>query len=296
MISAEGVIRRIETSFGGGANHYLTDTQTRAAERAVAKSLEGPRLDTTINLMTVPAAFERAAREVVRAKAPAMEGRGVLLFAVNPTELAAAVASAKVIRALNLELPIECWITTTCSSRAAAALRSLQVRICEARYALPDASLPFTRPELRLHALAQTQLRQVIVLEPGIRLRVAPQKLFGERAFRDAGVLFTAAAAFHARPGVWKLCGLKSPRLTAGTACIILDRARCWSALSLWQWVVEHAYFFTGYVDGDGGAAQLAFAKLGQAAPLSLSRRVFLNAQNGLPPHQPNGRAAQLAR
>ena len=37
----------------------------------------------------------------------------------------------------------------------------------------------------------------------------------------------------------------------------------------LWRWIVDRVYFFTGYVDGEGGAAQLAFAKLSLPSPVT---------------------------
>ena len=147
--------------------------------------------------------------------------------------------------------------------------------------AAADDALPFTLPELRLHALAQTKLREVMVLDPGVRLHAAPDALFRNSAFQKAGVLFAPKGEFRARIGVWKLCGLTVPRHTAATGCFIMDRSQCWRALSLWRWIVDRTYFFNGYVDGDGGTAQLAFAATGQHAPLSRALRAFALSNNG---------------
>jgi hypothetical protein len=126
-----------------------------------------------------------------------------------------------------------------------------------------------TLAELRLLALTQTKFREVAVIAPGTFPRVSPESWFRKRTFRSSGVLFPAGQVFRARPGMWKLTGLVPPRQSADARVILLDRTRCWSALHVWQWVVDRTYHFHGYVDGDGGAAQLAFARLALPAPLS---------------------------
>ena len=70
MITAQEVIRRIETYFQGGALPWLKQSAQRAAKRAIARSLEGTRFDITINLGSVRAALECAAREAQRTPAP----------------------------------------------------------------------------------------------------------------------------------------------------------------------------------------------------------------------------------
>jgi hypothetical protein len=281
MITVEEVIRRIEIYFANGANRFLAPAEGHAAQRAIAKSLKGPRLDTTINLLTVFDAVGRATREADREKLPAMQGRGAVLFATNAAEAIAAAASTRAIRALDSALPIECWLRRDCPKRLVTALHGMGVQVHEAHRVSADDAPPLTLAELRMHALAQTKWREVIVLDPGVRLLAVPEALFRQGAFQKAGVLFAAEGEFRARVGVWKLCGLPRPRQTAALACFIMDRSRCWKALSLWRWMVDRTYFFHGYVDGDGGAAQLAFAATGQTAPLSLSPRAFAGANNG---------------
>jgi hypothetical protein len=134
-----------------------------------------------------------------------------------------------------------------------------------------------------LHALQHCRAREILALEPEARLRIAPEKIFVQRNFRRDGVAFMRGGQTRSRPGVWKVCGLVPPQRAVGTTAFVADRVRCWPAFSLWRWIVDRNYFFTGYVDGDGGAAQLALAKLGQPSPVSafLSRNVF-RASNGV--------------
>lgn len=276
MITVEEVIRRIETYFVGGANRYLSPPDIQAAERAIAKSLEGPRLETTINLLTMPAAFHRAARQADRKNVPSMEGSGVLLFTTDAAEAAKVIASARCVRAHDSAVPIECWSAVEFTRGTSATLRAMGVVLHVAPRPEHDGT-SLTQAELRLHALLHSNLRHVNVMEPGVQLRISPQKLFGWRAYREAGVVFPRAVSkANVRPAVWKLCGLPVPSHTAGTECFVMDRFRCWKALLLWRWMIERMYFFKGYVDGGGGAAQLAFAEARLRIPLSLNSRAFL--------------------
>ena len=133
-----------------------------------------------------------------------------------------------------------------------------------------------TLPELRLLAIAQTNFREVAVIEAGTFPTQSPDTWFVRKSFNSAGVLFPAAHVFRARVGVWKLAGLVPPRHTAEIRTMLVDRSRCGSALHLWRWVTDRTYFFHGYVEGEGGAAQLAFAKLALPAPLSTHLRASL--------------------
>jgi hypothetical protein len=121
----------------------------------------------------------------------------------------------------------------------------------------------------------------VLVLDPGAVPLVSPVALFANRAFKASGALFFHQQANRGRCGIWKLCGLKFPKSTLSTTHFLIDRSRCWSALSLWRWISARTYFFNGYVDGDGGAAQLAFAKLRQRISVSPNNRVFWAGEPG---------------
>jgi hypothetical protein len=85
---------------------------------------------------------------------------------------------------------------------------------------------------------------------------------------------------------VWKLCRLPAPGYSANAAAFLIDRHRCSSVLALWRWIVDRAYFFTGYLDGEGGAAQLAFTKLSMPVPLSdrLATCFWSDSQSETPP------------
>jgi hypothetical protein len=274
MITAEQVIERIEFYFAGGANRYLAPRQLEFARRAVARSLEGVRFDSTIHLGTVSAELEQAASKALREKLPPMNGRAVILFATNRHEVIEALACARVIRALKIRLPVECWASLPFLPRTAALFGDLNVNVIDCSPKDGDA-LPMTQTELRAHALDRTKYQEVLVLAPGAFPLAALDLLFANRAYKKSGVLFFHQQINRGRRGVWKLCGLKFPRKAVSATHFVVDRARCWSALALWRWVGERKYFFHGYVDRDGGEAQFAFAKLRQSISIAQSPNAF---------------------
>ncbi len=282
MITAQQVIERIEAYFGGGVNQYLFPRQRKAARRAIACSLEGPRFDSTINLASAPKAFERAARKALHRRVPVMHGRGVVLFATDWDEVTAALACAHLLRELRSELPIECWTALPLRPRTKIAFNKWDVKIMDR--SPTNGTPPMTRAELRCNALEKTNYREALVIEPGSFPLTAPDSLFTHRAFKKSGVLFFHQQINRGRRGVWKLCGLKFPRNTVSATHFVIDRARCWSALSLWRWVSERKYFFHGYVDGDGGEAQFAFAKLRRPISVGRNSRAFWTQETGEAP------------
>lgn len=269
MITPGEVIRRIETYFEGGSLSYLSSPERTAAQRAINCSRQGPNFDHTINLATAPAALARAATEARTAPLPPGQDRSLLLFASQSEDLLPLLACARLIHALGSTLPIECWISSRCPRPLTQALAKLGARVRRVRRAGEQRKPSVTPAELRLLALTQTKFREVAIIEPGAFPLVSPESWFRKISFRSAGVLFPAGRSFRARPGVWKRAGLVPPRRSAEARVMLVDRARCWSALHLWRWMVDRTYFFHGYVDGDGGAAQLAFARLALPAPLS---------------------------
>lgn len=275
MITPQEVIRRIESYFTGGANVYLAPAERRAAQRAVQRSLTGARLETTVHLGSVRAALALAAREARRATMPAMRGRGIILLLDTPGELDAARTVVQRLRAQGCTLPVACWHRGLSFPKSAKLFRTLGVTFVNATRT-KEKPAPQTRGELRLHALRHTSWREVLVLTPNDELIQNPDGLFTRLSRSASGAVFFPKRRNHARPGVWKLCGLASPAVTASLSPLLLDRARCWSALELWSWVTNRMYFFNGYVDGEGGAAQFAFARAGTPLALASHARTAL--------------------
>jgi hypothetical protein len=296
MITAEEVIRRIETYFDGACANYLETHQRRAARRAIARSIEGPRFESTINLATAPAQLASAARQARSSRVPRMSGRGILLILNCASELIPAIAAVRVVRKLGSKLPVECWLNNRCPGGATKELRRLGATLHRISPQSRRENDRPTRAQLRLHALTKTSLHQVLMMDAGTIPVVSPDALFAREDFMTSGVLFARARKCQARPGVWKMCGMEMPRYTASGAVMLFERRRCWPGLQLWRWIIERFYFFSGYVDGEGGAAQLAFEKLNLRAPISLSlEKSFWSAQGNLPPPSMAARELRMA-
>ena len=259
MISAAEVIRRIEIYIRGGCGRFLRARERDAARRAIARSTDGLRFESTLNLATAPGELAKAARMARRSRVPSMSGRGILLLAHNEGDLDPALECIRSIRQMGSVIPIECWVNGGKDKTDLREFGRLGASMIHVRSVKPAAAPPRTRAEFWLHALEKTSLREVLAVDAGIRLLIPPDELFPAREFARAGVIMARDRPFGARPGVWKLCRLPLPTHTLNDSIMLLDRNRCWTALQLWRWIAHRMYFFAGYVDGDGGAAQLAF-------------------------------------
>jgi ADP-heptose:LPS heptosyltransferase len=283
MITADEVVRRIQAYFEGGNNRFLTSSEQRAAERAIQRSQVGPRFESTINLGSVRTAVDGAAHEAGREEAPAMEGRGIILLVDTDEEWPDALGGVRSIRAHGCELPIQCWHRAVPERQVSSILRTLGATLVNsARTGRVPA--PLTRAELRLHALRHVAWREVLVLKPSTFLLRNPDKLFQRLSAADSGAVIFHGRPNQARAGVWKLCGLEVPSITASSSPVLIDRERCWGALQLWRWALNHMYFFNGYLDGEGGVAQFAFARMGSPLKLSRPSRSFWTDASGTTP------------
>ncbi len=284
MITADEVIRRIELYQQGGCGSYLTAAQRTSARKAVARSRVGPRFESTINLATAPGRLARAAQNARQARPPPMQGQGIVVVAHGENEMAAGLECVRTIRALGCNLPVECWVQGRCGPAMTKQFRKLDADVNRAWNRPRSATDSMTRADLWLHALGKTGLRHVLVLDAELFPVASPDAFFRSRDFIRSGVVLPRSHRCRARPGVWNLCGLCMPGHTAGDAVMVIDRERCWGPLQLWRWIMDRMYFFSGYVDGTGGAAQLAFNLMSRPPVLSLKlSHAFLSAPNDDP-------------
>ena len=268
MITAGEVIRRIELYLAGGSCRALRRTDLAAARRAVERSLTEPRFEATVNLGTVVGALADASRTAAGEPQPDMQGRGIVVLA-DGFDCSGVLKQVRALRQSGCLWPVECWSPLRCSRSLAASLRDLGGRwVCSGE---ADSGAPPTMADMRHRALATTAFGEVLLVESGAPLVPPAGDVFDRIAFREGGAVFPRWRRNGSRPGVWRLCGVPRPAHTAGLSGLVVDRARHWAALRLWRWISMHMYFFNGYVDGEGGAAQLAFARLGR--PLRLAGR-----------------------
>jgi hypothetical protein len=118
--------------------------------------------------------------------------------------------------------------------------------------------------ELKPYALRYTRFREVLLLDADNVPVVDPTFLFDTPEYRRTGAIFWPDYPDHPVPvWVWQFCGIATPdTVTFETGQIVLDKARCWSALELCVWYNEHSDFFYSHVYGDKETFHLAFRKL----------------------------------
>lgn len=232
MISEDEVIARIQRYFDGGALRYLTRVEADAGRQAVRASGTTPNFDSTLNLLTAPAALRERARH--HSPVPPRHGRGVLLFA----KPGAALPLAKRVRQKWPELPIEL--------RAESLTRNISHSLQKLRVVVKPrgAANPI------LHALMEIPWREVVVLS-----RVSdfnhPIEFMATTFFPDRRQRVHVA--------LWKLSAMQPPdRAVRGTiACI--DMEECHRAVGLAHWMAEqHHYLFLRELGGELGTLHFA--------------------------------------
>jgi hypothetical protein len=120
--------------------------------------------------------------------------------------------------------------------------------------------------ELKPYAILHSRFREVLLLDADNVPVVNPEFLFDTPQFRNSGAIFWPDyqpwPSRRALP-VWSSCGLCPPREREfESGQIVLDKQRCWRALSLCMWFNENSDFYYQYLHGDKETFHLAFRKL----------------------------------
>lgn len=120
--------------------------------------------------------------------------------------------------------------------------------------------------ELKSYALMHSRFREVLLLDADNVPVKDPSFLFERPEFRDAGALFWPDLVRLARTcPIWAISGLAyrdQPSFESGQ--IVLDKARCWNALSLANWMNQRSDAFYDVLYGDKDTFLIAWLKLGQ--------------------------------
>jgi hypothetical protein len=122
------------------------------------------------------------------------------------------------------------------------------------------------------YAMLHSRFREVLLLDADNVPVVNPEFLFDAPEYKSAGAVFWPDVPIP-RTGkttaIWRSCGLRQPdEPEFETGQILLDKKRCWPALSLTMWFNENSDFYYRHLHGDKETFHLAFRKLRQ--PYSL--------------------------
>jgi hypothetical protein len=143
--------------------------------------------------------------------------------------------------------------------------------------------------ELKPYAVMHSRFREVLLLDADNVPVQDPGFLFDRPEFRDTGTLFWPDIVRLSQANdIWAVSGLSyrdMPSLESGQ--MVLDKSRCWRALSLAHWINQHSDVFYQYLHGDEDTFLIAWLMLAQPYHLIRHRPKLL--QSTLCQRQPDG-------
>ena len=117
--------------------------------------------------------------------------------------------------------------------------------------------------ELKPYAIKHCGFQEVLLLDADTLVASEPSFLFDTPQYQESGALFWPDVV-HPNPEnqIWKITGVacgSEPEFHGGQ--ILINKARCWEALSLCLWYNEHSDFYYQYLYGDKETYHIAFRK-----------------------------------
>jgi len=202
-----------------------------------------------------------------------MRGRGIVLCG-GGDYFACVWVCVTMLRSLGCTLPIELWYRgpREISGEMIALMQQLDV-MCVDAYAVAQ-QYPVRRLdgwELKPYAIAQSSFEEVLYLDSdNVPLR-DPEFLFETDVYLEHGALFWPDR--YSGPGTgqewlkrdaWELCGVPcrlEAEIEAGQ--LLINKRRCWRALSLALHLNEYSDFYYAYFYGDKDTFHLAWHRAG---------------------------------
>jgi hypothetical protein len=134
--------------------------------------------------------------------------------------------------------------------------------------------------ELKPYAVLHSRFREVLQLDADNVPVRDPAFLFDRPEFRDTGTLFWPDIVRLSQGNeIWPISGLDyrdTPSVESGQ--MILDKSRCWRALSLAYWINQHSNVFYQFLHGDKDTYLIAWLMLTQPYHLMRHRPKLLEA------------------
>lgn len=268
MISASEVVHRMGIYFEGGALRFLSPTEQKVTERTVREGEHHQWEKKTLEQL----AFRRASEKFIRTipdRPDSFAGSGIVICAGGIKYLVCAWVCINMLRKVGCRLPVEIWHLgkKELDPRIHDLLRKLGVTFVDAtkmREAKPVRILEGW--PLKAYAILNCRFRNVLLLDADNVPIVNPEYLLKHQQFKDTGAIFWPDYR-RMKPDdpIWKICGVRyrdEPEFESGQ--ILVDKAKCWRALSLALWYNEHSDFYYQYILGDKDTFRMAFRKLNQ--------------------------------
>ncbi|HEX3800515.1 MAG TPA: glycosyltransferase family 9 protein [Verrucomicrobiae bacterium] len=267
MITPAHVISRIKTYFDGGVLRYLNATEGRAADGGVRASSKNSYDEQSLNLSSAGLACDAFIKQIPPYP-DIFKGRGIVICGGGARYFTNAWVCINMLRRHGCHLPIELWYLgeRELDDEMKAVIEPLNVKCVDAfemRKKFPIRRLGGW--ESKAYAILHSKFQEVIFLDADNVPVANPEYLFDSKEYQKTGAIFWPdydRPAGH-QPTVWKSCGIrrpKEPEFESGQ--IVVDKKRCWEALSLAVWFNANSDFYYQYIHGDKETFHLAFRKL----------------------------------
>lgn len=220
------------------------------------------------------AMLEAALEDTPAFPAERFDGRGIVLCAGGDVYFPCAWVCIRMLRRAGCTLPVELWYRgrREMTPRMIALLEPYGVTCIDA-YEVARRQ-PYRRLdgwEMKPFAIAWSRFAEVLYLDAdNVPLR-NPEFLFETDAYRGAGAVFWPDR--YSGPGTgfewlrreaWELCGVPyrlEPEIEAGQ--LVIDKRRCWPALTMTLHLNAHSDFYYAYFYGDKDTFHLAWRRIG---------------------------------
>jgi hypothetical protein len=222
------------------------------------------------------------------------EGRGIVICAGGPRMFTCAWVCIGILRRhLGCTLPIEVWHMGP--EEMGPPMRSLLEGLgAQAVDAFEVAKRHEVERlggwELKSYAMLHSRFREVLLLDADNVPVREPSYLFERPEYQETGALFWPdVVRLSSSNGIWAIAGLaphESPSFESGQ--IVLDKSKCWRALSLAYWMNQRSEAFYNLVGGDKDSFLIAWLVLGQ--PFHLIQRPVKRLESTACQFDPDGR------
>ena len=312
MITSADVIRRIEMYLEGEGRKPKAEGNVVAATTRAPAEPPAVTLDGALTEATAKEAMDRAIESMIAYPTGRFGGRGIVICAGGPTYAACAWVCIQMLRRAGCSLPIQLWHRgdeeLPAQVRALFASESKEGRhSCrplprerqppraavaagrqECRPSLNVECIDAIRMsrrypvrrlggwELKAYALLNSPFEDVLLLDADNVPLIDPERLFDTEQFaRDGAIFWPDLGRLAKDDPIWDICGIPhrdEPEVESGQ--LLVNKQRCWRALSLALWMNEHSDFFYKHLHGDKETFHLAFRRVNQpyAMPAKVPR------------------------
>jgi hypothetical protein len=268
MISAGEVIRRIGTYFKGGSLNFLSPKEQKVALNAVRTGKSHKWKSDALEALAFRRASERYIRQIPE-YSNHFAGDGIIICAGGIKYLSCAWVCVNMLRKFGCRLPIEIWHLgrKELNPKISALLARRGVKFVDAlamRKKRPARVLDAW--PVKAYAIQNCRFKNVLLLDADNVPVRNPEYLFKSPEFKKTGAIFWPDFGRLAPTrSIWKICGVRyqdEPEFESGQ--ILINKERCWKAMSLALWYNEHADFYYQHIHGDKDTFHMAFRKLNQ--------------------------------